>query len=253
MSNRIDRGPDDKRAIWGGIPGAWAIYAMILFVLAFVGNVLFSFVSADSVPIVSHVLVGWCAVYVGGMLYLRIALWGIRRLGFRSVFTWFRDGLRLLGNVRIAPNRKPFRWVGVRGNPVFWREVFTNGNGASSRAWWLLGCYGWESYSSFCSEKGLRILGDADFGLGMAALAGMMSFICSSLLMTTSVTQERKSGALALLQFSNFSPVRLFRGKGSRSGCVYGAVVDHGLVVLDDDECVRSWRPVLFGSTAVVG
>jgi len=96
---------------------------------------------------------------------------------------------------------------------VFWREVFTHGNGAAGRAWWVFAILWFGVIFTSLLVNGLSILFDAEFGMIVAFMSGYMSHVAGAMLMTSSVVEERKNGTLALVQFSNFSSLRLALGK----------------------------------------
>lgn len=145
--------------------------------------------------------------YFSSMAYLRFMFFA---LGFLERFS-FIDVLRALRS-KDKDKRAPRTFWLVK-NPVFWREIFTGGNGASGRVILLLAFFLFVGWLGAGLLMGPRHIFDADVFLVLGIVAYGLTFLSVCVAVTHSVVSERQGETLQCLQVSTFPKRWIVTGK----------------------------------------
>lgn len=145
--------------------------------------------------------------YFSSMAYLRFiffALVFLERFSFIDVLRTIRSSDK--------EKRAP-RTFWLLRNPVFWREVFTGGNGASGRVILLLAFFLFVGWLGAGLLMGPRHLFDADVFWVLSIVAYGLTFLSVCVAVTYSVVSERQGETLQCLQVSTFPKSWIVSGK----------------------------------------
>jgi len=237
FSQRIDEGWSDRGRTWVGWRFGWLLQVVIVVLLtgalvwiaefpvaeARSGYGSFATLQNEVVPVwpgwtigqvldLGVILATCVLMHASSMLFFRLCTWLMPALGGRSIIQWFRD-LFAQGGALVARDGavRPIRLAKVWNNPVAWREIFTNGNGAAGRILIVMGGI-W-----FLMVSIVLCMGKNDFNYQeswmFVLLAVWLSIFSTVLLMVASVSAERSTGTLELLSTTTLHPVRVVWGK----------------------------------------
>ena len=186
---------------------SWALGAVLLDVSS--GNVSLGFSAMSSVEIWVFVLGALSYLvfyYAASLLYLRLMFF---TLGVLERFSW-ASMLRIL-NPRQSEDRAPrTRWL--KRNPVFWREVFTGGNGASGRMGVLLAFFLMMMWLAVAVVEPKQVFRESTFLMLFVAAYGL-TFFSLSVVVTNSVVHERNAEMLQCLLVASMPKRWIITGK----------------------------------------
>jgi len=155
-------------------------------------------------------VVGLCFIaffYFSSMAYLRFIFF---TLGFLERFSLDALMRILRSNSKEQPRTRTFLlWK----NPVFWRETFTGGNGASGRISILLAFFLFVGWLSAGLLIGLNQMFDSDVFFSLTIAAYALTFFSVSIAVTHSIVVERQADMLQCLQVSTIPKGWIVSGK----------------------------------------
>lgn len=196
----VGTGWDPRSKAWPGLRGGWAVHLPILALgVAIFEGILLVSPSGHAAPAM-HVIPGLStSANLVVLILIAAATW------FSAALLYLRATVWLIPRLSLPRTR---RWVPMFGNPITWRELFTTAHGGLARAMGIL-TVAWLVIAVLLPLTS----NEEEFVAAWGVLAAVVTLFVAMLLISTSITDERRRGTLPLLCSTTIPPFRIVAGK----------------------------------------